>query len=81
MIQACFDGWFSLGIHLDLRRRRNAEQQIDFGPYVDLHLGCVIISLGYNPAVSGRLHSSINCGRGGIPEEYIDQADRTRLIS
>lgn len=69
MVQACFDCWFSLGIHIDLKRRTEALTGKRFGPYLDLHLGWVIISLGFNPVYSGRWHQFVSIGRGGHPTE------------
>ena len=65
MVQASFDGWVSLGIHIDLRRRRAANGR-RYGPYVDLHLGCVIVSLGVNPAYSGEIGAASSVSRGGL---------------
>lgn len=64
MVQACFDGWLSLGIHVDPRRRRTAEGE-RYAPYVDLHLGCFIVSLGVNPVRSGEIEASVGVSRGG----------------
>ena len=66
MVQWCLDGWFSLGVHVDFRIRQISDGQT-YGPYVDLHLGCVIISIGNNPAFSGRLESACSVSRGGVP--------------
>lgn len=68
MVQACFDGWFSLGIHIDGKRRINAGNGRRFGPYVDLHLGCVILSLGVNPVWTSEVERPKSFSRGGIPE-------------
>jgi hypothetical protein len=65
MIQWQADGWFSLGLHLDFRRRRRADG-IKYGPYLDVHLGWVIFSVGRNPAYSGDLDKLIGISRGGI---------------
>ena len=70
MIQWQVNGWFSLGTHLDWRRRRTARDGIRYGPYVDFHLGVLIISLGVNPVYSGELDSSVNVGRGGLRAEH-----------
>lgn len=53
--------WFSLGIHLDLRRRGR------YGPYVDLHIGFWILSLGFHPIYAGEFDRSVSISRGGIP--------------
>lgn len=65
MAQACFDGWLSLGVHLDLRRRRTADGR-RYGPYIDLHLGCLILSFGVNPAYSGEIEAASSVSRGGL---------------
>ena len=65
MAQACFDGWVSLGIHIDLRRRATASCR-RYGPYIDLHLGCLIVSLGRNPAYSGEIDAAASVSRGGL---------------
>ena len=69
MIQACPDGWFSLGIHIDPRRRFAANAKEWFGPYIDIHLACVIVSLGFNPVRSGVIEGHIGIGRGGYQDE------------
>lgn len=66
MVQWCLDGWFSLGFHIDLKSRKdNLDRK--YGPYIDLHLGFIIISFGVNPAYSGELESVLGVSRGGIP--------------
>lgn len=65
MVQWQFDGWASLGVHLDLKRRYTAREGIAFGPYIDLHLGCFIVSLGVNPRFSQDLDSP-RLLRGGV---------------
>ena len=65
MVQACFAGWFSLGLHLDLRCRRTGRGAT-YGPYLDLHLGCVILSVGNNPVLSGEIEASVGGSRGGM---------------
>ena len=67
MFQWCLDWWFSVGMHVELKTRVNAQNGKKFGPYVDLHLGCVILSLGRNPVYSGELECSTSTSRGGIP--------------
>lgn len=47
-IQWATDGTLSLGLHLDPRRRRAPAG--NYGPYIDLHLGPLVLSLGNNPA-------------------------------
>jgi len=65
MVQWSLDGWVSLGVHVDFRTRRNSTCGEKYGPYVDLHLGCFIVSLGRNPVRSGEIDLKANCGRGG----------------
>jgi hypothetical protein len=51
MLTWAWDGWLSLGIHVDFRHRRRQgdNYRYSFGPYVDLHLGFVVLSLGRRP--------------------------------
>jgi hypothetical protein len=64
MVQGAWDGWFSLGIHIDFRHRRRGDG-LAYGPYGDLHLGWVIVSLGLNPVYAGEieLKTSVAIGR------------------
>ncbi len=63
MVQACFGGWFSLGLHVEPRRRLGYQGA--YGPYVDLHLGCFVLSLGVNPVWSGEIEAHVSVSRGG----------------
>jgi len=54
MTQWELDGWFSLGIHIDFRHRHRGDG-LHYGPYVDLHLGFFILSLGLNPVYAGEI--------------------------
>jgi hypothetical protein len=65
MIQACFDGWFSLGVHIDPRSRQTGLTKIPYGPYIDIHLGCFVFSFGRNPVYSGTLEAESSLCRGG----------------
>jgi len=65
MVQASFSGWLSLGVHVDVRRR-HTNSGLRYGPYIDLHLGCVILSFGVNPAYSGEIEAACSVGRGGL---------------
>jgi hypothetical protein len=67
MVQWCFDGWYSLGIHIDTRVRHVGKTGERFGPYIDLHLICFIVSLGINPILSSALDTQCSVARGGIP--------------
>jgi len=55
MLQYSLDGTFSFGIHVDPRRRFSDTGP--YGPYVDLHLGVGVLSLGYHPARANGLVS------------------------
>lgn len=48
----CWDWWFSLGIHVDLKKRVTAKEGMRYGPYADLHLGPAVFSVGVNPVWS-----------------------------
>lgn len=65
MLQWAFDGWLSLGVHFDFRTRHLDDGQV-YGPYVDVHLGCLIVSVGRNPAYSGSIEHLTSVGRGGL---------------
>ena len=56
----------SLGVHLDTRARRTAGEGLRYGPYVDLHLGWVIVSVGVNPIYAGEVDLLIPSARGGV---------------
>lgn len=56
-VQWCFDGWFSLGVHVDIKSRKTAVSGTRYGPYVDFHLGPLIVSLGVNPIYSTDVES------------------------
>jgi len=64
MIQWQLNGWLSLGIHVDWRARRRGDTGMRYGPYVDLHLGFVILSFGVNPQYSNDA-ALLAIGRGG----------------
>lgn len=63
-IKVPFSGWLSVGVHVDLKRR--FQQDIGYGPYIDLHLGIAILSLGRNPKYSSAYHRVANFARGGV---------------
>lgn len=54
MVQWALDGWLSFGVHLDFRHRRRGDG-LTYGPYIDLHLGVVILSLGLRPIYAGEI--------------------------
>jgi hypothetical protein len=62
MVQWAWDGWVSLGFHFDFKHRRRTHS---YGPYIDLHLGCLILSLGNNPVFAGdiELRNSVAIAR------------------
>jgi hypothetical protein len=62
MVQWAFDRTLSLGLHLDPCRRLGDHGP--YGPYLDLHLGLLVLSLGYHPARANGL--TILLGQGGI---------------
>lgn len=64
-LQWCFAGWFSFGIHIDFCRRLTSKG-LRYGPYIDFHFGCFILSLGIYPIYSGDLRASCSVSRGGI---------------
>lgn len=63
--QWSWDGWLSLGIHLDFRARVESGTGVRYGPYVDFHVGWCILSLGVNPIYSGDLDLASSVARGG----------------
>lgn len=62
-VQIVLDWWLSFGVHVDLRHRRGDHHT--FGPYVDLFLGVVTISLGWQPVYAGDLERALSISRGG----------------
>ena len=64
MVQIVFDGWISLGIHIDFKHRRDVWGNT-YGPYMDLHLGKMILSIGWHPYLSSDLERSATYSRGG----------------
>lgn len=54
-----------IGLHLELRRRvTNAG--VSFGPYIDIHLPFVCVSVGRNPIFAGELDLRASTSRGGL---------------
>jgi hypothetical protein len=72
MIQYCFNGWMSLGVHVDLCRRYTGRGRLPYGPYLDFHIACFIFSIGYHPIRSTDYPFRASVGRGGVTtgEEY-----------
>lgn len=62
LVQYAFDGTLSLGLHIDPLRRIGDHGP--YGPYLDLHFGPIVLSLGYHPARAGGLVALF--GQGGI---------------
>lgn len=48
-VHYCLDGFVSLGVHVDPKRRRTALGNVRYGPYVDFHVGPAVLSIGVNP--------------------------------
>lgn len=69
MVQWQFSWWVSVGAHFDPKRRRVAGGPYagqTYGPYLDLHLGAVILSLGWHPYLTGEIQNTSGIARGGI---------------
>lgn len=64
MIQWVLDGWFSVGVHVDIKTRIT-NSGAKYGPYIDLYLGVVTLSIGRNPSISSDLERSLSISRGG----------------
>ena len=58
-------GWFSLGIHIEPRHLKDHKGR-HYGPYLDFHLVCFIISFGWRPIYAGTLESTVSVSRGGL---------------
>ncbi len=63
-LQWRLDGCLSLGVHLEPLRRHGDGG--DYGPYLDLHILLVTVSLGRNPALAGDLERALSISRGGL---------------
>ncbi len=66
MVQWCCTGWVSFGVHIDFRTRLNQDHKVKYGPYIDFHFLCFILSLGRNPRFSGDLEKCVSVSRGGV---------------
>lgn len=55
----------SVGLHVEPRTRQAQDGPL-YGPYVDLHLGKLIVSFGRNPIYAGALDLLRSYARGGI---------------
>lgn len=61
-------GWgrlLELGVHVEPRRCRN-NAGLSFGPYIDLHLPGVTVSIGNRPIYAGELDLLRSTSRGGL---------------
>jgi len=68
MVQWQLAWWASLGMHVDPKRRRVGGGPFEgqtYGPYLDLHLLFVIVSLGWRPYLTGELQNISGVARGG----------------
>jgi hypothetical protein len=66
LVQWRFDGTLSLGLHLDPCHRQGDHGP--YGPYLDLHLGPVVVSVGYHPARASGLVELLGQGAISRPE-------------
>jgi len=48
MVQWMWLGWISVGFHIDFKHH-HMDNGESYGPYIDLHLGLAIVSIGNNP--------------------------------
>lgn len=62
LVQWSLDGSMSFGLHVDPCRR--LADTGPYGPYLDLHLGCVVVSVGRHPARANGLVALL--GQGGV---------------
>lgn len=58
------DGTFSFGIHIDPVRRERGIEPFTYGPYVDIHLPMLCVSIGHNPVYCSSLESQRNYAKG-----------------
>lgn len=65
MFQWSWNGWLSFGIHFDFRCRPVGEWG-SYGPYVDIHFGPAILSLGNNPVYTAPEEMRSSVCRGGM---------------
>jgi len=54
-----------LGVHVEPRRRRT-NKGVRYGPYLDLHLPGVCMSVGRNPIYAGEADLKASTSRGGV---------------
>lgn len=67
-VQWSLDWFFSFGVHLNLKRR-TTNDGIVYGPYLDLHLVCCVLSVGVNPIWAGTEHLRVSVARGGLHDD------------
>ena len=66
-------GWhFSLGFHIDLKRKLSADMP-ENKPLLDLHLGWVIIAMGPDSHITGQADRHRHSSRGFM---FIDSPER-----
>lgn len=59
----CF---LSFGVHVEVRWWMHTNSGIPYGPYADIHLPCLIVSVGRNPIYSGEFELLTSYSRGGV---------------
>ena len=59
-VQIYLNWYFSLGVHVDLRR-----------PYADFHIGMLIVSVGDNPAITNHADTHRGSCRGFFAEPVL----------
>lgn len=70
-VQWALDRPFAVGVHLEPRTLTNSTQGVRFGPYVDVHLPFLILSVGRNPIYSGEVELLVGYSRGGVSADRI----------
>lgn len=68
-----YGGWWavqwqpgiSLGVHLE-PRCRVTNAGVRYGPYVDVHAGPLVLSVGRNPIYAGEIDLLRSFSRGGL---------------
>lgn len=58
----------SLGVHVELRTRVT-NSGVRFGPYIDVHVGPLVLSIGRNPIYAGEVDLLQSYSRGGLKAE------------
>lgn len=64
-IQIDFARPFAFGFHVEPRTQRTAEG-VTFGPYADLHLPFVVLSVGRNPIHAGDLDRALSYAKAFV---------------